>query len=100
MRWPPANSSLVYPEERSTPLSHEGLPPHKMRLERRVRSGRNSYRNLASCCLECNSQKGQRRLADFLRSLYREQRLTASELKDRLRALDALAEGKLVPRLP
>jgi hypothetical protein len=66
----------------------------------RVRSGRNSYRNLVSCCLECNSQKRQQGAPDFLRWLYREQRITASELKTRLRALDALAAGKLVPPLP
>jgi hypothetical protein len=63
----------------------------------RVKAGCNSYRNLVSCCLECNSQKGERSATDFLRSLYREQRLTASELNARLRALDALASGKLLP---
>ena len=63
----------------------------------RVRRGRNSYRNLVSCCLECNSLKGERRAFDFLRSLYRERRLTASELNARLRVLDALASGKLPP---
>jgi hypothetical protein len=57
----------------------------------RVESGCNSYRNLVSCCLECNSQKGERSAADFLRWLYRERRLTAVELAGRLRALDALA---------
>ena len=61
----------------------------------RVQLGRNSYRNLVSCCLECNSQKGQRSADDFLRWLYRERRLTAAELTGRLRALDALASGKL-----
>jgi 5-methylcytosine-specific restriction endonuclease McrA len=61
----------------------------------RVRLGRNSYRNLVSCCLECNSQKGEKRAEDFLRQLYRERRLTAVELAARLRALDALAAGKL-----
>ncbi len=65
----------------------------------RVRLGRNSYRNLVSCCLECNSQKGERPAEDFLRGLYRERRLTASELAERLRALDALASGKLPPLL-
>ncbi len=65
----------------------------------RVCSGRNSYRNLVSCCLECNSQKGQQAAADFLRWLYREQRLSASEFKARLRALDSLAAGKLLPVL-
>jgi hypothetical protein len=63
----------------------------------RVQLGRNSYRNLVSCCLECNSQKGERPAEDFLRSLYRERRLTAAELAARLRALDALAAGKLRP---
>ena len=65
----------------------------------RVRMGRNSYRNLVSCCLECNSQKGERTAEDFLRGLYRERRLTAVELAERLRALDALASGKLLPLL-
>ncbi len=59
--------------------------------------GSNSYRNLASCCLECNSHKGQASAEDFLRRLYRERRLTEAELAARLRALDALAAGKLPP---
>jgi HNH endonuclease len=63
----------------------------------RVQFGRNSYRNLVSCCVECNSQKSERPARDFLRCLYREQRLTNAELADRLRALDALAAGKLRP---
>jgi 5-methylcytosine-specific restriction endonuclease McrA len=62
-----------------------------------VQSGRNSYRNLVSSCLECNSEKGERPAEDFLRWLYRERRLTAAELRGRLRALDALAAGKLRP---
>jgi HNH endonuclease len=62
--------------------------------------GDNSYRNLVSCCLECNAQKGQCRAEDFLRSLFRDRKLTESELAGRLRALDALASGKLPPPLP
>ncbi|HYL86736.1 MAG TPA: HNH endonuclease [Candidatus Angelobacter sp.] len=65
----------------------------------RVHLGRNSYRNLVSCCLECNSQKGERPAGDFLRQLYRTRHLTAAELDGRLRALDALASGKLPPPL-
>ncbi|HEX2714370.1 MAG TPA: HNH endonuclease, partial [Candidatus Acidoferrales bacterium] len=65
-----------------------------------LRSGNNSYRNLVSCCLECNSQKGQCRADDFLRSLFRQRKLTDRELAGRLRALDALAAGKLPPPLP
>jgi hypothetical protein len=65
----------------------------------RVQFGRNSYRNLVSCCVECNSQKSERLARDFLRWLYREQRLTTAELAGRLRALDDLAAGKLRPLL-
>lgn len=65
-----------------------------------VRSGRNSYRNLVSCCTECNSQKNQQSAPDFLRCLYRQQRITGPELANRLRALDSLAAGKLRPPLP
>ena len=64
-----------------------------------VRSGGNSYRNLVSSCLECNSRKAQTAPADFLRLLYRDRRLTTAELTARLRALDALAAGKLRPTL-
>jgi len=65
----------------------------------RVRHGRNSYRNLVSCCLECNSRKRERSAPDFLRMLYRKGRLTPAELDARLRALKALAAGKLRPQL-
>jgi len=66
----------------------------------RVRSGSSSYRNLVSCCQQCNAQKGERDAQDFLRGLYRERRLTDTELAERLRTLDALAAGKLTPPLP
>src|SRR6266403_87149 len=66
----------------------------------RVRFGRHSYRNLVSCCLECNSRKGDRPAEDFLRTLYRLGRLTPAELDVRLRALKDLAAGKLRPQLP
>ena len=65
----------------------------------RAQLGRNSYRNLVSSCMECNSQKGEKPAEDYLRRLYRERRLTAAELAERLRALDALAAGKLRPGL-
>jgi 5-methylcytosine-specific restriction endonuclease McrA len=66
----------------------------------RSHSGPNSYRNLVSSCMECNVAKGENPADDFLRRLYRERRLTAAELAARLRALDALAAGKLRPPLP
>jgi 5-methylcytosine-specific restriction endonuclease McrA len=64
-----------------------------------ARMGCNSYRNLVSSCMECNSQKGEKPADDFLRRLYRERRLTATELAARLRALDALASGNLRPSI-
>lgn len=66
----------------------------------RVQMGTNSYRNLVSCCTECNSLKGDRCAEDFLRWLYREGRFTSGELTARLRTLKSLAAGKLRPRLP
>jgi len=78
---------------RRTPAHVHGLD----HVVPRVRFGRNSYRNLVSCCLECNSRKGDRPARDFLRTLYRQGRLTASELDGRLRALKGLAAGKLRP---
>src|SRR6266851_5005988 len=81
---------------RRTPANVHGLD----HVVPRVRFGRNSYRNLVSCCLECNSRKGDRPARDFLRTLYRLGRLTAAEPDGRLRALKGLAAGKLRPALP
>ena len=61
--------------------------------------GSNSYRNLVSCCLDCNSNKAERPAVEFVRSLYRDRRLSSDELSGRLRALDDLAAGKLRPPL-
>ena len=65
-----------------------------------AQGGNNSYRNLVSCCLDCNSLKAERHAVEFLRGLYRDRRLSADELTGRLRALDDLAAGKLIPSLP
>jgi HNH endonuclease len=65
----------------------------------RAKSGQNSYRNLVSCCLDCNSQKRDHAAADFLRQLYREGHLSREELSSRLRAVQALAAGKLRPQV-
>jgi len=53
--------------------------------------GTNSYRNLVSCCLDCNTLKADRDAVEFVRSLYRDRRLSSDELTGRLRALDDLA---------
>jgi 5-methylcytosine-specific restriction endonuclease McrA len=54
-----------------------------------VRRGSNSYRNLVSACAECNSQKGETAAEGFLRLLYRDGRLTASELTGRPAAAES-----------
>ena len=65
----------------------------------RAEQGRNSHRNLVSCCQECNARKGDSSAANFLRSLYRDGKLTSDELTGQLRALKALAAGKLRPEI-
>ena len=65
----------------------------------RVKSGCNSYRNLVSCCLDCNSRKKDLPADDFLRRLYREGRLSAKDLSARLLAVHAIAAGKLPPQV-
>ena len=65
----------------------------------RAKLGRNSYRNVVSCCYECNMKKKDRPAEEFLRRLYRERRLDNTELNGRLRALDDLAAGKLKPQV-
>jgi predicted DNA-binding transcriptional regulator len=65
----------------------------------RVKSGCNSYRNLVSCCLDCNSRKKDLPAEDFLRRLFREGRLSAKDLTARLLAVQAIAAGKLRPQV-
>jgi HNH endonuclease len=62
-----------------------------------VEGGSNSYRNLVSCCMGCNSEKRGHAAADFLRRLYREGGLSKEDLTARLLAVQALAGGKLRP---
>jgi len=63
----------------------------------RARSGQNSYRNLVSCCVDCNWQKKDHAAPDFLRELYRDGSLSRKELSRGLRGLQALASGKFRP---
>jgi 5-methylcytosine-specific restriction endonuclease McrA len=62
-------------------------------------SGGNSYRNLVSCCGECNSLKAERGAESFLRWLFRQGRIDSAELTARLRALKQVAAGELRPRV-
>ena len=59
--------------------------------------GSNSYRNLVSCCPDCNVRKRDLPAEDFLRQLFREGRLSQSDLSAQLQALRDLAAGNLRP---
>ena len=76
------------------------IPPRLASLDHvvpRARAECNSYRNLVSCCTECNSEKRERPAEEFLRWLFREHQLGAADLKGRFHALELLAAGKLRP---
>src|SRR6266699_4887827 len=64
-----------------------------------VEGGSNSYRNLVSCCMGCNSEKRGHSAEDFLRRLYREERLSKEDFNERLRALQDLKSAKLRPQV-
>jgi len=66
----------------------------------RASLGLNSYRNLVSCCHDCNTKKTDRHAEEFLRWLFREGKLNSLEMKSRFRDLRALKAGKLKPPLP
>ncbi len=63
----------------------------------RARFGSNSFRNLVSCCADCNVRKRDLPAEDFLRQLFREGRLSQGDLSARLQALRDLAAGNLWP---
>jgi len=62
--------------------------------------GNNGYRNLVTACRECNNRKNDSGAEDFLRTLYREEFLGVSELKERLEKLARLKAGQLKPKWP
>jgi hypothetical protein len=64
-----------------------------------VNGGDNSYRNVAISCHACNARKQAIAPDDFLRLLYRDGVLSASDLKSRIDALAELQAGRLVPTL-
>jgi hypothetical protein len=61
--------------------------------------GNNSYRNLVAACRECNNRKNDSSANDFLRMLYRESFLTASELQACLQKIERLKNGELKPKI-
>jgi hypothetical protein len=61
--------------------------------------GNNSYRNVVAACRQCNNRKNDSDAEDFIRTLYRESFLSATELQDRLLKLTHLKGGELKPKL-
>jgi HNH endonuclease len=59
--------------------------------------GTNDYRNVVAACLTCNNRKGSSGAEDFLRTLYREQLLSAEEFEERVSHLERLRAGDLRP---
>lgn len=59
--------------------------------------GNNSYRNVVAACRNCNNRKGLSSVEDFLRALYREGHLEASDFEQRRVALPRLKNGELQP---
>jgi len=56
----------------------------------RAWSGSDDASNLVLSCTECNVRKGQSDAGDFLRTLWRQERIMRLELRARLRAVHAI----------
>ena len=63
-----------------------------------VQGGDNSFLNIVACCHDCNSNKGEHDVREFLRTLYRRSLLSEAEFDDRLGALEQLRRGERMPR--
>lgn len=77
------------------------LNPENLVIEHIVSrpNGDNSYRNVVAACRQCNNRKGKSPAEDFLRTLYRESFLSATEFEERLSHLERLRNGELKPAL-
>ncbi len=62
--------------------------------------GNNGYRNVVAASREANNRKGSTSAEDFLRKLFRDSFLSASDLEDRLLQLQRLKAGELKPPIP
>lgn len=62
-----------------------------------VNSGNNSYRNIVATCHECNSTKTGINGEDFVRQIYRKGTISASELENRLIAIEKIKNGEIKP---
>lgn len=65
----------------------------------RVSGGDDSFRNVVAACHECNSAKQSQDPREFLRSRYRQNLLSGSELQERIATLGRLQSGQLRPAI-
>ena len=61
--------------------------------------GDDSFRNVVAACHECNAAKQSQDPTEFLRSRYRLNLLSQSELQERVATLEKLQSGQLVPEI-
>lgn len=64
-----------------------------------AKGGNNTYRNMVACCDLCNTAKGSLEAEEYLRRLFRDNRLSPLELDGRLAALESVKAGKSKPPL-
>ena len=62
-------------------------------------NGANTYRNVVAASREANNRKGSMAADDFLRKIFRDGFLSASEMEERLLQLSRLKAGELKPPL-
>ena len=60
-------------------------------------AGGNGYRNVVAACRQCNNRKDSSAAEQWLRTLYREGLLGATEFQERLSHLERLRAGELKP---
>jgi len=72
---------------------------HHDHVKPQVDAADNSYRNIVVACHDCNATKQGKAGDDFVRALYRAHVLSRSDLDDRLKALQSLQAGELVPNV-
>ena len=59
----------------------------------------NSYRNIVISCHSCNRKKSGQNAEDYLRAIFRQGLLGEEELQSRLRVVEKLKAGDLIPKL-
>lgn len=62
-------------------------------------SGSNSYRNIVASSYDANSMKNNKPVDEFIRSLYREEIISLTELRDLKQKIEKLQRGEIQPNM-